>query len=220
MSPSPCPFFHVPSFQDRGVSPNSYTLSTLITAYGRAGQWENALALFHRARGELGVEANEFVFNSTMNAMRLEKQVDSVLELFDVMARESEMGGQGGGGDGDGRREEKGGEAFEVNEVDEVARVAGGVAPDAFSYQTAISACASAGRVEEAWALFRRMEEAEVESDVFVFNALLDACAKGGEPAKDAGGSHAGTSMAPTSCCGTARGAVGAAAWCGILLPV
>ena len=68
----------------RGVKPNLFAFSELISAMQDGSQWERAEEIFNDMAG-FGVRPNAVVFNSLISAMKHAGQHARAEEIFEVM---------------------------------------------------------------------------------------------------------------------------------------
>jgi pentatricopeptide repeat domain-containing protein 1 len=114
----------------QGLGPDIVAYTTAITALGRGGQERAALRLFERMRGRPGLQLDERSYHAAL----------------DACAR--------GGND---KGEEEAG-AFWRQALELVGEMeAAGMNPGRLGYQSAVQACAQAGRWEEAVGVLRGM---------------------------------------------------------------
>lgn len=72
------------SFSLQGFSPNSTTYNALISAYGKAGQLDRVMEVFHEMMYR-GCERNVITYSSLISACEKAGQWELALELFQEM---------------------------------------------------------------------------------------------------------------------------------------
>jgi len=145
----------------RGVQPSEVTYSVAITACGNGGQWQRAMELLNQMRTK-GMSINVITYSSTISA--LAKAARRTLK--------ETIGGEGSA------------EELSTKALDLLEQMKeDGVAPDAYSYSGAISACASAGRWKEALDLLARMKKGgpKTRPNRITYTATISACGRAGE---------------------------------------
>lgn len=145
----------------RGVQPSEVTYSVAITACGNGGQWQRALELLNQMRMK-GMPINVITYSSTISALA-------------KAARRNLKGTVGGEGSAD----ELSTKALDL--LEQMKKE--GVEPDAYSYSGAISACASAGRWQEALDLMSQMKKGgpKTRPNRITYTAAISACGRAGE---------------------------------------
>ena len=145
----------------RGVQPSEVTYSVAITACGNGGQWERAMELLNQMRMKR-MPINVITYSSTISALA-------------KAARRNLKGTVGGQGTAD---------ELSTKALDLLGQMKKeGVEPDAYSYSGAISACASAGRWEEALDLMAQMKKGgpKTRPNRITYTAAISACGRAGE---------------------------------------
>ena len=122
-----------------GLGPDMVAYTTAISALSRGGQAEEALRLFERVKTRPGLQLDERAYHAAL----------------DACAR------GGGGGSGHGGGEEGDSVVFWRQALALVGEMeARGMGPGRLGYQSAVQACAQAGRWEEALGVLRGMRGA------------------------------------------------------------
>jgi len=145
------------ALKDAGIRPSLITYNAAISACGKAGRSEEALALIAELQ-QLGerdpsMRMDLFTYNAAISACGNAGQPDQALALFD--------------------------------ELKQRAGKHPALRPSIVSYGAAISACAKAGRAREALALLQELEsigahDPAMRPNEIVYNAAISACAKAG----------------------------------------
>eukprot|EP00563_Minutocellus_polymorphus_P002694 CAMPEP_0181027756 /NCGR_PEP_ID=MMETSP1070-20121207/4324_1 /TAXON_ID=265543 /ORGANISM="Minutocellus polymorphus, Strain NH13" /LENGTH=1000 /DNA_ID=CAMNT_0023104999 /DNA_START=50 /DNA_END=3052 /DNA_ORIENTATION=- len=145
----------------RGVQPTEVTYSVAITACGNGGQWQRAMELLNQMRMK-GMSINVITYSSTISAL--------------AKAARRNMKETGGG---EGSSEELSSKALDL--LEQMKKE--GVEPDTYSYSGAISACASAGRWEEALDLMAQMKKGgpKTRPNRITYTGAISACGRAGE---------------------------------------
>ncbi|CAM9882463.1 unnamed protein product [Ectocarpus sp. 12 AP-2014] len=172
------------------VRPDVFSYSAAITACGNCGEWRRALALL-RVMREQGVPPNVVSYNAAAHACVGDQR----------KIGETRTNGNNGVAEPRGRAAEE--EEEEEEEEEGWALILGlmeemraeGVAPDVFTFTTAITACGKAGQWERALDLLeemggggggddglrRRRTGVPIAPDVASINAAISACARAGQ---------------------------------------
>ncbi|CAM9959516.1 unnamed protein product, partial [Ectocarpus sp. 8 AP-2014] len=173
------------------VRPDVFSYSAAITACGNCGEWRRALALL-RVMREQGVPPNVVSYNAAAHAC-----VGDQRKLGETRMNGNngvaEPRGRAAEEEKEGEEEEEEGWALVLGLMEEMR--AEGVAPDVFTFTTAITACGKAGQWERALDLLeemggggdgddrlrRRRTGVLIAPDVASINAAISACARAGQ---------------------------------------
>lgn len=161
------------------AGPNLVCYNAVLAACGKAGAWAPALSLLVEMedRGIFDVVS----FNSAIHACRKQGGWQKAVELLDRMRHGDVALGSGRSWVFEESRSTiSGGRGGDVRETATGARRRRRVpAPDAYSFTSAISACAAAGKEELALSLLRGMPSAGVPQTVAAFNAAIGGIGRG-----------------------------------------
>lgn len=178
-----------------GLKPDCFTFSTAIAACGRAGQWERALSLLD----EMGKQREElrpsiFAINAAIAACARAAQWERALGLlYRMTTKTGELVGSRGFFDEDvaalrgttERGNEMGGAGGVGGALRDRPQAADGAAawPEAgaISFNSAMEACAKAGRWQEGVALLSLMRNVNVCPDICSYASVLACLRAGGQ---------------------------------------
>ena len=174
--------------QDGGLG-NCYT--QLFKVYGKAGQWEKALALLEHMRRDGYVEPSASHYYEAMRACAFAQRPDAALALLKEV-KEVERRREGGRGrphilcwNAAVLACQRAGRWLACLEL--LKTMEGlGQEPGPSNYARAMQACGEAGRGDEAWKLYQELVQRQQGSsrgalDHVVYGSLLLVCGKAGE---------------------------------------
>lgn len=173
-------------------NPDIQTFNTVISACGRAGEWELALEVMSQAKERQGLRLTRVTYNAAIAACGKSGRVERAVELLgemrnaglvpDAMSFNSAMLACAERGswkqallllremESSGQIEPKG----------EGPRP-GGISPDEFSYSSAIVACGRGGRWSLGVGLLDSMRRKGVSPSTVSYNAAMTACGDAGQ---------------------------------------
>lgn len=187
---------HTRSFPRRRIhhssKPDIQTFNTVISACGRAGEWELALEVMSQAKERRGLRLTRVTYNAAIAACGKGGRVERAVELLgemrnaglvpDAMSFNSAMLACAERGswkqalsllremESSGQIGSKGG-----------GPRAGGISPDEFSYSSAIVACGRGGKWSLGVGLLDSMRRKGVSLSTVSYNAAMTACGDAGQ---------------------------------------
>ncbi|CAE8609602.1 unnamed protein product, partial [Polarella glacialis] len=132
-------------------------LGSCISACGQAGAWERAVHLLHDFCSRRG-KPSTTLWNAAIAACAQASRWEMALDLLSGM---SESWGRAA--EGTGRARSDGSE----------------LRPDAFSYNSAVSACEACGQWQWALNLLEEMRQGTLATDAMTYHMVMNACMKG-----------------------------------------
>lgn len=171
--------------RSEGVNPDAFTFSIAIAACGRAGQWQRALLLLDEmGREKEPLAPNVVAVNAAMAACARAGECDRALDLLRRMISAHRDGArtpdQSTGDPSDtirGKCSENGIRDLQTEDGGD----RGWPRPDAVSFNTAMQACAKAGRWRDGATFLRRMRDVGVRPDVRSYGATFACLRAGGQ---------------------------------------
>jgi pentatricopeptide repeat protein len=166
--------------KDRGVKHTAFSITPMISLYGKIGDTIKADALFEMMKRE-GIKRDPSIYNSLMKCHA--NDTSKVDDLFTQMKE-------------DGIKPNvityntmidvyaKNGKALKAIEVFDSMKK-GEIKPDVYTYNTMIDAYSKSGQLEKAIEMFASMKKDGIKPDVTLFGALLDCYAKSGKHLDD-----------------------------------
>lgn len=165
--------------EENRAEPDIQTFNTVMSACGRAGEWQLALDVMQAIR-EWGLLPNRVTYNTAISACGKGGQPDAALGLLEDM-----------------RQTESGPDAFSYNSAISACASTGRwenaltllgemksahcVTPDKFSFSSAIAACGKGGQWKLALGVLEAMKRAGIRPGRVAFNAAIEACAGSGQ---------------------------------------
>lgn len=146
-----------------GIRPDCVAYTTLVSACAKAGEVERAIEVYHDMH-RVGVRPNVFTFGALMDC--LSRDVKHAADTGDVKRVDARLA--------------------QCEQLQEEMRQAG-VRPDGVMFNSLVSACGRAARVNPsalraAFSALREMGELGVPASAFTFSSLIDGCTRAGEP--------------------------------------
>ena len=167
----------------RGMRPNVYAYSALISAFARSGRSADALSAFARMRSE-GCRPNLVAYNAAIDACAKGAGQGGLSGLRSNGGTASSTGTGSPIGNGALSRTSSGGSSCENNGStganNSSTRAGGGSAGSYGSPRRGGNQGAGSQEVAAAWALVQEMTEEGIEPDRITFNSLIATCSRAG----------------------------------------
>ena len=179
--------------EDRSSAPDIQTFNTVMSACGRAGQWELALEMMRQAREQWGLRLTRVTYTTAIAACGRSRQAKRAVELLtemreaglvpDAISFNSAIAGYARTGRWKKAlsllREMESSQGAGGTEVDGAATIR--IPSDEFSYSSKIAACGKGGKWSLAVGLLDTMRRTGIRQCTVPYNAAIKACGEAGQ---------------------------------------